>query len=66
MAGLNYGNRFKRYKPWSYKEGIFYVEQIDKWIVRVTIGATKRTTTISKHETEEEAQEAFDTYNGKQ
>lgn len=61
MAGLNYGNRFKRRTDWAFSEGVFYADSIDKWIVRVL--RKGKYTTLSQHKTEEEAEKAFNSLN---
>jgi hypothetical protein len=35
MAGLNYGNSFKKYNSLPNKEGVFYSNKSNKWVARV-------------------------------
>jgi hypothetical protein len=42
---------------WHWKEGVFYANEIDKWIVRIK--AKYGYTTLAQHLTEEEAQKHY-------
>ena len=59
MAGLNYGYSYRRKPYWTGKQGVFFVKEINKWIVR--IHKKKNTyTTISQHKAENAAKKAFE------
>lgn len=61
MPGLNYGNSYritKKIKSWYNKEGVYYGEKIDKWVVRVKDG--KGISSIGSYKTENEAKLAFE------
>jgi len=55
MAGINYGNKYKLWKHYWNKEGVFLIPETNKWIVRISY-CPNRYTTMSQHETEDEAQ----------
>ena len=50
MAGLNYGNRFRKRHAWYGKDGCFFVPQRNEWIVRIN----NKTLTSFKNKTEAE------------
>jgi hypothetical protein len=61
MAGLNYGNSFRRTKRRDKSEqsveGVSYGEIIKKWIVRIKIN--NRLSSIGAYDTKEEADNVF-------
>lgn len=69
MAGLDYGKSYRGSGKRGDnipkdQEGVFYSEQVEKWLVRILKPVkknSKRTvmTTFSQHELEQEAKEKF-------
>ena len=57
MAGLNYGNKFRRVEDWAYKIGVFYAPKIKKWIVRINKNSSY--TTIAQFDKKEDADERY-------
>ena len=60
MAGLNHGKTFVRYPDWGFKEGVFYADKTNKWIVRIRKGKLKKYETIAQFNTKKEADECYE------
>lgn len=65
---LNQNSKKKFFTDWSKKEGVFETPQ-GKWICRISEPMQNTSllnyTTISQHDTEEEAQKAYDEFQKK-
>ncbi len=63
MAGLNYGRKFRRrgHNHTINDKGVFYIDKINKWIVRV-FKNNAHITTIAQFNTEAEAKTFFENY----
>ena len=54
MFGAGVVKKYQKPPKWAFKVGVFKTPQ-RKWIVRIKLGENKRATTISQHDTEQEA-----------
>jgi hypothetical protein len=60
MAGLNYGRKYMA-KPFTFPEGVSFVEKLNKWIVRVK-KQKANLTTIAQFDKKEDAEKYYNDF----